>query len=98
MSWQVEFRPEVRDDVSEAAHWYEARESGLGGQFVGEIIEVWDALSANPLIGSRRHPVLDIRWRYPKRFPYRVGHCCGRTFFPNHFKRSCLRSVGSFVG
>lgn len=72
MNWQVEFRPEVRDDVSEAAHWYEARESGLGEQFVGEIIEVWEALSANPLIGSRRHPVLDIRWRYPKRFPYRV--------------------------
>ncbi len=72
MSWQVEFRPEVREDVAEAARWYEAREPGLGGQFVDEIIEVWEALASIPLIGSRRHPVMDIRWRFPKRFPYRV--------------------------
>jgi toxin ParE1/3/4 len=72
MNWQVEFRPEVREDVAEVARWYEARELGLGNQFVDEIIEVWDALAANPLIGSRRHPVMDIRWRYAKRFPYRV--------------------------
>ena len=29
MSWKVEFRPEVEDDVAEAAAWYEAREAAL---------------------------------------------------------------------
>lgn len=72
MSWQVEFRPEVRGDVADAARWYEAREPGLGGEFVDEIIQVWDDIAKNPLICSRRHPVMDIRWRYPARFPYRV--------------------------
>ena len=72
MTWQVAFRPAVRDDVAAAARWYEAKQSGLGASFVDEIIELWDALAANPQLGSRRHPTMDIRWRYPKRFPYRV--------------------------
>ena len=30
MKWRVEFRPEVEQDVAEAAAWYEARQPGLG--------------------------------------------------------------------
>lgn len=72
MSWRVEFAPEVERDVTEAAEWYEARQSGLGFRFIEEIIRVWDALADNPLLVSRRHPTKNIRWRYPERFPYRV--------------------------
>jgi toxin ParE1/3/4 len=72
MSWRVEFRPEVEADVAEAAAWYEARQPGLGSEFVEDIILVWDALAESPLRNSRRHPKKDIRWRYPERFPYRV--------------------------
>lgn len=70
MKWRLEFRPEVEADVAEA--WYDARQPGLGAEFVEEIICVWDALLENPLLNSRRHSVKDIRWRYPARFPYRV--------------------------
>ncbi len=72
MSWRVEFRPEVEEDVAEAAAWYEARQPGLGAAFVEELILVWDALAENPFANSRRHPKRDIRWRYPERFPYRI--------------------------
>ena len=72
MSWRVEFRPEVEEEVAEAAAWYEARQPGLGAVFVEELILVWDALTENPFANSRRHPKRDIRWRYPERFPYRV--------------------------
>ncbi len=72
MSWRVEFRPEVEEDVAEAAAWYEARQPGLGAAFVEELILVWDALAEDPFANSRRHPKRDIRWRYPERFPYRV--------------------------
>lgn len=72
MSWRVEFRPEVEQDVVDAAAWYEARQPGLGAEFVEEIIRVWDALAENPLLQCRRHPTRNIRWRYPERFPYRV--------------------------
>jgi len=72
MKWRVIFRPEVEIDVAEAAEWYESREFGLGVEFVGEVIKVWDALEMNPYLNSRRHPKKEIRWRYPERFPYRV--------------------------
>lgn len=72
MSWRVEIRPAVEQDVGEAAAWHEARQPGLGAEFVEEIIRVWDALAENPLLNCRRHPVKNMRWRYPDRFPYRV--------------------------
>ena len=72
MNWRVEFRPEVEQDMAEAAAWYESRQPGLGREFVEEIIRVWDALAENPLLNCRRHPTKNIRWRYPDRFPYRV--------------------------
>lgn len=72
MSWRVVIRPEVEQDVAEAASWYEACQLHLGVEFVEEIIRVWDALAENPLLNSCRHPNKDIRWRYPERFPYRI--------------------------
>jgi plasmid stabilization system protein ParE len=72
VSWVVEFRPEVEQDMAEAAAWYEARHTGLGSEFVGGVIQVWRALRENPLLNCRRHPTKNIRWRYPERFPYRV--------------------------
>lgn len=79
MSWRLEFRPEVDDDVSAAACWYESRQSGLGSEFVEEIILVWEILAEQPLIGFRRHARRDIRWRYPERFPYRVIYSIDET-------------------
>ncbi|MGD0412049.1 MAG: type II toxin-antitoxin system RelE/ParE family toxin [Verrucomicrobiota bacterium] len=72
MNWRVEFRPEVEQDMAEAAAWYESCQPGLGAEFVEEVIRIWDALAENPLLNCRRHPAKNIRWRYPDRFPYRV--------------------------
>lgn len=72
MSWRVEFRPEIEQDMTEAAAWYESRQPGLGADFIEEVICVWDALAKNPLLHSRHHPLKNIRWRYPDRFPYRI--------------------------
>jgi mRNA-degrading endonuclease RelE of RelBE toxin-antitoxin system len=72
MNWRGVIRPEVEQDVAEAASWYESRQAGLGTEFLKEVIRVWDELEVNPLLNSRRHPRKNIRWRYPERFPYRV--------------------------
>ncbi len=72
MNWRVLVRPEVEQDVAEAANWYDGQQPGLGREFRKEIIQVLEALQVNPLLYCRRHPVKDIRWRYPERFPYRV--------------------------
>lgn len=72
MGWRLQFRPEVEQDVFEAAAWYENRQTRLGVEFVEEIIQVWESLAENPLLHGRRHPTKNIRWCYPARFPYRV--------------------------
>jgi len=72
VSWRVEVRPDVRADIDEAAAWYERQRSGLGAEFVREVVLVLPELAANPFLNSRRHRKKHIRWRYPKRFPYRV--------------------------
>lgn len=72
MNWRVEIRPEVESDVAKAARWYNSQQRGLGAEFVEEIIQVWNALAENPLLGARRSPDKNIRWQYPERFPYRV--------------------------
>jgi toxin ParE1/3/4 len=56
----------------EAVTWYEARQRGLGFEFVDELLRVCDALAENPFLNSRRHSTRNIRWRYPDRFPYRI--------------------------
>jgi len=72
MIWRLEFTPETERDVAGAANWYETRQSGLGSQFINEVIRAWEILAENPLLNRRRHPTRDIRWCYPARFPYRI--------------------------
>jgi len=40
MGWELQFRPEVEQDVFEAASRYENRQPGLGLEFVEEITRV----------------------------------------------------------
>ena len=72
MNWKVVARPQAEDDVIEAATWYDAQRAGLSEEFIEEFLAVFDALEINPLLNCLRHPTKNIRWRYPKRFPYRV--------------------------
>lgn len=72
MTWQVTSRPEAENDIIEIAAWYDNRGDGLGDRFVEEVLEVLDELKINPLLHCRRHPRKNIRWRYPKSFPYRI--------------------------
>lgn len=72
MNWQVVSRPEVESDIVEIAAWYNSRSEGLGDRFVEEFLSVLDELAINPLLYCRRHSRKNIRWRYPKSFPYRV--------------------------
>lgn len=72
MSWKVVVRPEVENDIAEACVWYDSKEAGLGASFVAEVLHVFDELSINPFLNSRRHRSKNVRWRYPERFPYRV--------------------------
>ena len=56
MKWRVVFPPEVEGDVTDAAEWYDSKPEGLGRQFREEVIQLFDELALNPLLGCRRHP------------------------------------------
>ncbi len=72
MTWTLLFRPEIENDIVEASNWYESKQLNLGREFLKEISVVWDSLQINPLLNSRKHPIKNMRWRYPERFPYRI--------------------------
>ena len=44
----VHLRPEAESDLDEAARWYEEQRSGLGSEFLDEVLRVLSAISAQP--------------------------------------------------
>jgi toxin ParE1/3/4 len=72
MTWRVVVRPEVEEEIDLAAKWYDDERPGLGRDFATEVVHVFDDLEENPFLNACRHPAKNIRWRSPKRFPYRI--------------------------
>lgn len=48
MSLRIYLRPEAEADVEEAAVWYEKQREGLGGEFLDEVLSVFETISCNP--------------------------------------------------
>lgn len=68
----VQFHPDARSEVLDAATYYEEQADGLGGQFIDEAQRVTGMLAESPGLGS---PVAgnDVLRRWPlRRFPYYV--------------------------
>ncbi|HEY6803312.1 MAG TPA: type II toxin-antitoxin system RelE/ParE family toxin [Pyrinomonadaceae bacterium] len=72
MKWKVVARPQAQVELCEAADWYDSKSPGPGEEFIQAVFDVFDALTINPLLHPRRHATRNIRWRFTKRFPYRV--------------------------
>ena len=72
MNWKVVVLPEFYSDLEDAGVWYEQKLQGLGARFADEVLDVWAGLAVNPLLGCKKHPRRNIRWRYPEKFPYKV--------------------------
>ena len=72
MSFRLVIRPEVDADLREAELWYEKQRPGLGADFLRAVHKAMAILPENPF----RHPVRDrryqVRWSYPRPFPYRI--------------------------
>ncbi|MFP4009657.1 MAG: type II toxin-antitoxin system RelE/ParE family toxin [Spirulinaceae cyanobacterium] len=70
MNYALVFRPEVRDELDEAYHWYENQQPGLGDEFLKCIDEILKRVGTLP----EAYPVVyrDIRRAVVKRFPYAV--------------------------
>lgn len=70
MSLPLSFHPAVRDEANEGYRWYEARQTGLGRDFLDEVEAVLAKIVANPArFGFAER---DIREGLLPRFPYAV--------------------------
>ena len=70
MSLPVVLRPEARAEFDDAFDWYEQRRPGLGVDFVAQVQEVFDQISATP--GLHAQIFHDVRRGVVRRFPYSV--------------------------
>jgi toxin ParE1/3/4 len=72
MKRPVDIRPDALADIESAAEWYEAREPGLGAEYVRAMCDTMASLAEHAdqhRIRSRR---LRVRWVCTRRFPYRI--------------------------
>ncbi|MBI4660020.1 MAG: type II toxin-antitoxin system RelE/ParE family toxin [Verrucomicrobia bacterium] len=72
MKYTLVVRPEVDADLLEAETWYDRQQAGLGREFLQSVREAMARLPRNPLLYRVRHRRRQIRWTYPRRFPYRI--------------------------
>ena len=72
MNYRLVVRPEVDADLLEAEAWYEKQQAGLGREFLLAVREKMAGLPQNPLLYRIRHRHKQVRWAYPRRFPYRI--------------------------
>jgi plasmid stabilization system protein ParE len=72
VKYHLVVRPEVDADLLEAESWYEEQQAGLGREFLLAARETMARLPQNPLLYRIRHRRKQVRWAYPRRFPYRI--------------------------
>ncbi len=63
-------RPEAKQDVVEAAQWYDSKKIGLGVEFVDEIDAALDRVARGPKMYAAVYR--DLRRSLVRRFPYAV--------------------------
>lgn len=68
--YRLLIRPEAREEVAEAAGWYDARERGLGRDFLRAFRAATDLLKRNPL--HYQIVFAEMRRVLLRRFPYGV--------------------------
>jgi len=51
----IEFLEEAEQELFEAAHWYESKETGLGIRFRNEIAHILDRIAEDPLLWRERN-------------------------------------------
>ena len=72
MSRRVIVRPEAEVDITEAALWYDERETGLGWELTVEIRSAIRRAVVRPLAQIRLRVSPDVRRILTRRFPYRI--------------------------
>lgn len=70
MTLELRLRPEAELDLSDAALWYEGQRSGLGHEFLDEVLAIFPKLTEAPLSYPTVHR--NTRRALIHRFPFGV--------------------------
>ena len=70
MSFTIQLRPAVFEDVQHVHAWYEEQGLGLGDRFIAEFFDSLAILKSNPTIFAAYYR--EVRHYLLKRFPYGV--------------------------
>ena len=72
MKLALNILPDVLSDISSAALWYEKQKEGLGLEFVSDVNDTIERLAVTAFFFRIRYKRKNVRWTYPRRFPYRI--------------------------
>lgn len=72
MRFALDILPIAIADIAEAAQWYEAQREGLGAEFALEVDATIESLAEHALHFRVRYRRKNVRWTFPRRFPYRI--------------------------
>ena len=70
MSYELRFHGAARSELREAAHWYEARGSGLGAEFLAAVEACLARLVEKPAAFPELRRAPGVRRALLRRFPY----------------------------
>ncbi|MGH8613689.1 MAG: type II toxin-antitoxin system RelE/ParE family toxin [Gammaproteobacteria bacterium] len=70
MTVEVRLRPEAEQDLSDAALWYERQRTGLGKQFLDEVVAIFATIAETPAMYPTVHR--NTRRAVVHRFPFSV--------------------------
>ena len=68
MIYNIILQPGAEDDIDDAYYWYEHQRSGLGEEFLDELIEYYEKLKHNP--ATFKWANKEYRQAGMHRFPY----------------------------
>lgn len=74
MSFTLRLLDVAREELAEAVEWYEAREAGLGQDFLDKVIDRLESIESDPTRFAPDESFRDrvVRTGMVRRFPYRV--------------------------
>ena len=67
----VQFHPEARAELDEAAEWYNRKRDGLGAELLSAVERAVDRIAKDPQMGAP-YKSTHLRFSLVKRFPYVV--------------------------
>jgi toxin ParE1/3/4 len=72
MRFVLDVLPAAIADIVESARWYADQREGLDAEFALEVNGTIDSLAEQALFFRVRYRRKNVRWTFPRRFPYRI--------------------------